>query len=199
MKLWYFTLSLLVVLGCSRPEFFVGTGGKYNAGKEEIIKQRGADMDKAIINLEAVALEDPTYKDSLTLLGRAYYRRERYNDAKLILQRALVVNQKDEIAWLTLGLTQLRLGENDRGLQSIQGGLTLLSKANQEGYKGHEVWDRGGKVKIAVRRAVVAAQKGLEAGTKDSLIRSVEATLSSIDDEEFHQYLERNQIYRDQY
>jgi tetratricopeptide (TPR) repeat protein len=199
MKLWNLMLILSMILGCSRPDLFIGTGGRYNAGREEVSKQRGANIDKAIVNLEAVAREDPTYKDTLTLLGRAYYRRERYNDAKLILQRALVVNQKDEIAWLILGVTQLRLGENDAGLQSIRGGLTLLSKANQEGYRGYEVWDRGGTVKIAVRRAVIDAQKGLDAGNKDALIRSIETTLASIDREEFHQHIERNQVIRDQY
>ena len=198
MKFGYLVLGLFVVVGCSRPDYFVGTGGKYNAGKQEIIKRRGANLDKAIINLETVARDDPTYKDSLTLLGRAYYRRARYDDAKLILQRALVVNKDDEIAWLTLGLAQLRLGENGRGLQSIQGGLTLLSKANRDGYKGYEVWDVAGKVGVAVRRAVFEAQKGLD-GNKDGLIRSVEVALASIDDEEFHQRFERNRVYRDQY
>jgi len=198
MKIWYFALCLLVVLGCSRPDYFVGVGGKYNAGKEEIIKRQGANLDKAIVNLETVAREDPTYKDSLTLLGRAYYRRARYDDAKLILQRALVLNKNDEIAWLTLGLSQLRLGENGRGLQSIQGGLTLLSKANREGYRGYEVWDRGGRVGIAVRRAVFVAQKGLENGNKEGMIKSVEAALTAIDEEEFMQVFERNQVYRDQ-
>ena len=197
MKVGYLMLGLFVVVGCSRPDYFVGTGGKYNAGKQEIIKRRGANLDKAIINLETVARDDPTYKDSLTLLGRAYYRRARYDDAKLILQRALVVNKDDEIAWLTLGLAQLRLGENGRGLQSIQGGLTLLSKANREGYRGYEVWDRAGRVGVAVRRAVFEAQKGLD-GNKDGLIRSVETALGSIDDEEFMQMFERNQIYRDE-
>jgi tetratricopeptide (TPR) repeat protein len=198
MRPWYLTLSLVVILGCSRPDYFVGVGGKYNAGKEEIIKRHGANLDRAIINLETVARDDPTYKDSLTLLGRAYYRRARYGDAKLILQRALVLNKNDEIAWLTIGLAQLRLGENGRGLQSIQGGLTLLSKANREGYMGYEAWDVAGKVGIAVRRAVFAAQKGLENGNKEALIKSVEVALASIDEEEFHQKFERVQVYRDQ-
>ena len=199
MGLRYVALGLFVVLGCSRPDYFIGVGGKYNAGKQEIVKRQGANLDKAIVNLETVARDDPTYRDSLTLLGRAYYRRARYGDAKLVLQRALVVNKDDEIAWLTLGLAQLRLGENGRGLQSIQGGLTLLSKANRDGYKGYEVWDVNGKVGVAVRRAVFTAQKGLENGNKEGLIRSVETALVSIDEEEFYQMFERNQVYRDQY
>ncbi len=198
MKTWHFALCVLVALGCSRPDYFLGTGGKYNAGKEEILKRRGADIDKAIVNLEAVASDEPTYKDTLTLLGRAYYRKKRYSDARHILERALVVDGKDDIAWLSLGITQLRLGENENGLKSLRGGLTLLSKVNGEGYRGYDAWDRGGKVAIALRRAVFTVQKGLENSNRDSIIRSVEALLASIDDEEFYQLIEKNQVYRDQ-
>ena len=55
-------------------------------------------MNRAIIALESVVKEDPTYRDSLTLLGRAYYRQGRYQDARQILMRAVAVNKDDEIA-----------------------------------------------------------------------------------------------------
>ena len=198
MRFWYLALSLSAFLGCSRPDYFVGIGGNYNAGKQEILKRRGADLDKAIVHLETVARDDPKYKDSLTLLGRAYYRRDRYGDAKAILQRALAVNKDDEIAWLALGLSELRLGESAKGLQYVQGGLTLLSRANREGYKDYARWDRAGKVSLALRRAVFAAHKGLENGNKEDLIRSVETVLTSIDEEEFFQVFEKADVYRDQ-
>ncbi|HME61909.1 MAG TPA: tetratricopeptide repeat protein, partial [Candidatus Binatia bacterium] len=69
-------------------------------------------MDKAIVALESVVGQDPTYKSSLTYLGRAYYRKGRYRDAFAILQRAVAVNKEDEQAWLVLGVTELRLGQN---------------------------------------------------------------------------------------
>ena len=55
-------------------------------------------MDRAVVALEAVVMADPTYKDSLTYLGRAYYRKGRYQDAFAILQRASAVNPDNEIA-----------------------------------------------------------------------------------------------------
>ena len=64
-------------------------------------------MDKAVVSLEYVVSQDPTYKNSLTYLGRAYYRKERYKDAYVILQRAVAVNKDDEIAWLALGLVAM--------------------------------------------------------------------------------------------
>ena len=179
-------LGLAFVPGCGRPAFLVGigTGGKYLAAKEEITRKRGGNIDKAIFNLETVVRENPTYYDSLTLLGRAYYMKGRYGDARLILQRALAVDREDEIAWLVLSMTQLRLGENEQGLETVQGGLTLFSKVSTEGYRGYLYWDRAGKVRIALRRAVLLARKGLE--EKDNLVRSLENLLAVIDEEEWY-------------
>jgi tetratricopeptide (TPR) repeat protein len=185
VSLWVFVISLALA-SCTRPAFLggIGTSGKYLEAKEEITRKRGGNIDKAIVSLETVVREDPTYRDSLTLLGRAYYKRERYGDAKLILQRALAVNKEDEIAWLTIGLAELRLGENERGLEATQGGLTLFSKVSTEGYRGYKYWDRAGQVKIATRRAVNEARKGL--GEKENLVRSVENLLAAIDEEEWN-------------
>jgi len=83
-------------------------------------------MDRAVSALETVVRDDPTYKDSLTLLGRAYYRQERFADAHVILQRAVAVNKDDEIAWMTLGITQLRLNDNARGMESLKGAVTAV-------------------------------------------------------------------------
>ncbi len=186
---WLLTVSLMLV-SCSRPAFFtgIGTGGKYLEAKGEITSKRGGNIDKAIVNLETVVRDDPTYRDSLTLLGRAYYKRERYGDAKLILQRALAVDKDDEIAWIALGISQLRLGENEKGLEATQGGLTLFSKVSTGGYRGYKYWDRAGKVRITFRRAVIEVRKGLE--EKENVIRSVENLFAAIDEEEFNLRLE---------
>jgi len=183
--------NLVLASACSRPAFLVGigTGGRYSEAREEISRRRGGNVDKAILNLETVVREDPTYKDSLTLLGRAYYIKGRYGDARLILQRALAVNKEDEIAWMVLGITQLRLGENDKGLEALRGGLTLFSKNSVESYRGYTYWDRAGKVKIALRRAIFVAQKGLE--EKENLIRSMENFLAVVDEEEWNLVIER--------
>ena len=107
-------------------------------------------MDRAVVALEYVVSQDPTYKDSLTYLGRAYYRKERYQDAYAILQRAVAVNKDDEIAWLALGATQLRLGQNDKGIETLKGGITLASKVLGEGYRNYERWDIRGIIRASV-------------------------------------------------
>jgi len=183
-------VGLQLLLGCSRPDWFVGVGGKYNEGKYEMLRRVGGDMDKAIDRFESIAKEDPTYRDSLTQLGRAYYKKGRYQDAHVILQRAVALNSQDDIAWLIFGLSQLRLGDNEKGLETVRGGLTLFAKATADNsYRGYKSWDPNDRVKIALRRAVFVAVKGIEA--KDDVIRSVESMLSAVDDEEFYQMFEK--------
>lgn len=179
------SLGLLLAIGfsalvaCGRPPG-LGMGGRYLDGRAEVTRQRG-NIKQAIVKLEEVAQKDPFYRDSLTLLGRAYYKDRRYRDALDILGRALAVKEEDEIAWLALGLAQLRLGDGENGLASIKGGLTLLARVSKEGYRGHPYWDRNGSVRAALRRAVVEATKGLE--EKRRIIQSTEALLARVDEE----------------
>lgn len=173
--------AFVLVVGCGRPQGF-GLGGGYLEGKREVTRGRGGDIDLAIVKLENVVKRDPLYGDSLTLLGRAYYKRGRYKDASQILQRAVVVDKKDEIAWTVLGLTQMRVGDDQRGRETLKGGLTLLARATKNGYKDIEFWDRNRAVASALRRTVFLATKGLE--EKENLIRQTEELLQRIDDEE---------------
>jgi tetratricopeptide (TPR) repeat protein len=171
---------------CTAPNWYFGLGGKYNAANIELMRGRGADLEKAIGNLESIVKEDPSYRDSLTLLGKAYYRKGRYYDAFAILQRALAVNKDDEIAWLFYGLTQIKVGENEKGLETIKGGLTLLGKAMRNGnYRDHPAWDPRGTVRASLNRAVFQALKGLQ--ERENLIQVTEGLLARVDEEEWFQ------------
>ena len=162
------------------PRF--GIGGRYNEGREQFTRGRGGDMDRAVSALEAVVQQDPTYRDSLTLLGRAYYRKGRYQDANQILQRALVVNKNDEVAWLTLGMTQLQLGQDERGVETLKGALTLVSKVVTKGYRGYPEWDIKGGVRSAISRSALEVTKGVE--DKENILRACDTLLTRMDDEE---------------
>jgi tetratricopeptide (TPR) repeat protein len=157
-------------------------------GKDEFLKGREGNMDRAITELESVVRGDPTYKDSLTLLGRAYYRKGRYEDAKQVLTRALAVNKEDAIAWVALALTQLRLGEDQKGLETFKGAVTLLSQVSVNGYRGYPDWDSNRLVRSSIRRTVFLAKKGLD--EKKRLIRAAETLLVRIDDEENFQRID---------
>lgn len=175
-------ICYLLVCSCGLSIPRLGKAGRYLEGRDQFLRGRGGDMDKAIAALESVVSEDPAYRDSLTLLARAYYRKGRYQDAYKIIPRALAVNKDDEIAWIILGLTQLRLGDDTKGLETIQSGITLLSRAAVDGYRGFSTWDTRGLVRSSIRRAAFLATKGLE--EKEQLIQAVEALLTRMDDEE---------------
>jgi len=170
---------------CSKPDWSFGSGGKYNEASMELIRGRAGNLDKAIQDLQFVVQENPTYRDSLTLLGKAYYRKGRYYEAYSIIQRALAVNRDDEIAWLIFGLSQIRVGENAKGLETIKGGLTLMAKAMKDDYRGYALWDPRGTVRNMLNRAVFQALKGLE--ERETLIQVNEQLLARIDEEEWFQ------------
>ncbi len=176
----------LLASGCSFMDFrlpALGKAGKYRTAEMELAKTGGTGANTAVPLLEAIVKKNPFYRDTLTLLGRAYYQQRRYQAALQILQRAVLVNNDDEIAWLLLGLTQLRLGNNQQGLESLKGGLSLLyEKATKYDYRGFESWDRNTLVQSSIRRAIFQVQKGgLE--NKQKLIRSGELILIRIDEE----------------
>src|SRR5215204_4164860 len=108
-------ILLMALIGCNHAIPRFGTGGRYEEGRDQFFRGKGGDMDRAVEALEYVVSRDPLYKDSLTYLGRAYYRKGRYQDAFAILQRAVALNKDDEVAWIALGLTQMRLGQTDKG------------------------------------------------------------------------------------
>jgi len=184
MFIHYLSIILIAVFvsSCWRPAG-IGIGGQYFDGKTEIVKGRHGDVNKAVSHLEYVVVRDPYYKDSLTLLGRAYYMGGRYQDAYQILRRALTIRPEDEVAWISLGLTELRLGNDAKGLESLKGGVTLLAKESKGGYRGVEFWDSEGYVRTAMRRTVLAVMKGIE--EKERIIQNGELLLSRIDDEEW--------------
>ena len=177
------SLVFLVVLSAcasSLPRW--GAGGHYEAGKEEFLRGKGGNMDRAIAELETVVRENPTYKDSLTLLGRAYYNKARYQDAAAILQRAVVVKKDDEIAWIVLGAARLRLNQNEEGLEAMKGGISLLSRAAVDGYRNYPMWDTRGLIRASIRRTAFILTK--EGNNKDEILSEVNTLLSRIDDED---------------
>lgn len=169
--------------GCWRPAG-IGVGGKYNDALTELGKTpRGGQVNKAIVDLEYVVRRNPKYLDSLTQLGRAYYYAQRYDSAFEVLKRALALNREDEIGWIVLGLTQMQRGDDEAGLESLKGGLTLLAKATRDGYKDFtdEFWDSRGVVRRALRRSIALARKGVV--EKRRLIQTGELLLHRIDRE----------------
>jgi tetratricopeptide (TPR) repeat protein len=182
-------LLCLTCAACTHTIPSLGQSGHYLEGRDQFLRGAGGDMNRAASALESVVRADPTYKDSLTLLGRVYYRQGRYADAYVILQRAVAVNKDDEIAWLTLGMTQLRLNDNERGLESLKGAVTILSKVAVPGYREFKDWDLNSQVRTMLRRCALLITKGVEA--KDEILRASESLLVRMDDEENYQRIQK--------
>jgi tetratricopeptide (TPR) repeat protein len=177
------------------PRF--GLGGRYQEGVDQFMRGRGGDMDTAVAALEHVVSQDPTYKSSLTYLGRAYYRKGRYQDAFAVLQRALAVDKDDEMAWIAFGLTQLRLNQNDKGIESLKGGITLANKVWVDGYHNYLYWDTRGLIRASLRRSAFLLTKGID--EKDGIIQNTDRLLALVDDEENFQKNTRRQNERPLY
>ena len=175
-------LVAFLIYGCSNSMPRFGTGGRYEEGRDQFLRGRGGDMDKAVVAFEAVVTVDPTYKDSLIYLGRAYYRKGRYQDAFAILQRALAVNPDNEIAWISLGMTQLQLGQNEKGIETLKGGITLASKVMVEGYHNYEKWDIRRTIQASIRRSAFLLISDSQA--KEKILQSLSQLLAQVDDEE---------------
>lgn len=189
--------AVVLAIACTHPIPRLGTAGLYLDGRDQFLRGKGGDIDRAVNSLEAVVKVDPSYKDSLTLLGRAYYEKERYRDAYAVLQRAIAINKDDEIAWLTLGLAQLRLEQDQKGIESLQGAITLLSKVSVRGYRDYPDWDSNKQVSVAIRRCAFLVAKGVEA--KTDILRSSEALLARMDDEENFQRINKPRQFQREY
>ena len=176
------SIVFMILVGCKFDVPRFGVGGRYEEGRDQFLRGRGGDMDKAIVALESVVGQDPTYKSSLTYLGRAYYRKGRYQDAFAILQRAVAVNNADEQAWLVLGASELRLGQNEKGVETLKGGVTLANKTMVDGYHDYLYWDSRGLVRASLRRTAFLLTKGVEE-TKN-IIESTDRLMTLIDDED---------------
>jgi tetratricopeptide (TPR) repeat protein len=178
-----FGIVLSLISGCGVRLPSLGLEGKYRMGRSLYTKPQKAGVSEAIPYLEEVAKKDPYHKDTLTLLGRAYYDRKRYQEALWVLTKSLEINRQDEIAWATLGITQLQLGEDGKGMESLQNGLVLLNKAAKSGYRGYLNWDPNSLVRNQIRKTILQiAEEGLNG--KEQIIRSTENLLTRVDNEE---------------
>jgi len=181
----YFSLLLIffcITLACNFNTPRLGIGGRYEEGREQFLRGRSGNMDTAVVALQNVVSQDPTYKDSLTYLGRAYYRQGKFEDAYVVLQRALAVNNNDEIAWISFGLTQLQLGQNEKGVETLKGGITLASRVMVDGYRHYMYWDTRGLIRASIRRSALLLAKGAE--EREGIIQNTDRLLALVDDED---------------
>ena len=89
-------------------------------------------------------------------LGRADYATERYSQARQELERALAINNEDNVARLYLGLTLARLGDRDNGLKDIQSAMQglydwMVYVQQHFRYSYGQFWDINGTIRAAIQ------------------------------------------------
>jgi len=72
--------------------------------------------------------------------------------------------------------------QNEKGIETLKGGITLASKVMVEGYHHYERWDIRGTIRTAIRRGAFYLTKGVE--EKENIIQSTDRLLALIDEEE---------------
>jgi hypothetical protein len=68
--------------------------------------------------------------------------------------------------------------QNEKGIETLKGGITLASKVMAEGYHDYERWD----IRGTIRRCAFYLTKGVE--EKENIIQSTVRLLALIDEEE---------------
>jgi tetratricopeptide (TPR) repeat protein len=115
---------LLLLAGCAG----IGTGGQFTAGRQALLV---GDPESALGYFLGAAQRDPNYvfigsnfKQGIwTYVGRAQYLTKRYPEARASLDRALDMDQNDNMGRLYLGLTLARSGDLSRGVKEIENGM----------------------------------------------------------------------------
>jgi Tfp pilus assembly protein PilF len=143
-------VSLILVLsGCA----VVTTAGDIAQGREAML---AGNYQLALDYFWAGDEVDPNYtygaelrEGVLSFLGRAQYLTGNYAQARQTLEKNLAHHRSDNVARLYLGLTLVRLGEQQAGLTNIQRGMSgiysWLNYLNENfRFEFGQGWDPGG-------------------------------------------------------
>jgi len=123
------TILLLAGLlaGCASLE----VGGNFQSGRQALLRNQA---EQALPYFLGAAQKDPDYvyrsmyfrEGIWTYVGRTEYTLGKLKDARQSLERALAKDQDDNLARLYLGLTLMRGGEHERGIEELRAGMAGL-------------------------------------------------------------------------
>jgi tetratricopeptide (TPR) repeat protein len=143
------------VSGCTSLE----VGGELQSGRRAWF---AGDNETALAYFQSAAHKDPSYVYGTALqqgiwsyVGRAEYAVGQFPQARQSLERALSLNQPEDVARLYLGLTLARSGDQRRGLAEIEGGMKGIHSwleyiANAYRFSFGQFWDPGRNIRAAI-------------------------------------------------
>ena len=159
MKTLYFLVALsfsVLISGCAT----IQTAGQIEQGRQALFV---GNNQTALAYFQQAAQADPNAIYGATLrmgvfsfLGQAEYLTGNYAQARQTLQKALVQHPQDHVARLYLGLTEVRLGDRQRGLRDIENGMKGIAAFlnylnNNFAYSFGQFWDPGGTIRASIK------------------------------------------------
>jgi len=150
-------LSLLISLSACTSFY---TGSDVAAGRRALL---GGNNETALTYFQSAAQRDPNYKYGtafqqgiLSYVGRSEYAIGRLPQARETLEKALTANRDEDIARLYLGLTYARIGDRQRGLKDIEGGMRGINDWIEWVTEAHrfsfgQFWDPAREIRTAIQ------------------------------------------------
>jgi tetratricopeptide (TPR) repeat protein len=159
MKALYYLVALsfsVLLSGCATFQ----SAGQIEAGRQALFV---GNNQAALGYFQQAAQADPNAvygatlrMGILTYLGQAQYLTGNYAQARQTLQKALLQHPQDHVARLYLGLTEVRLGDRQRGLRDIENGMKGIAAflnylSNNFAYSFGQFWDPGGTIRASIK------------------------------------------------
>ena len=121
MKIRFMAISVIWLLATCTS---LRVGSQFQSGRQALLRN---EPEQALGYFLEVAKQNPNYvhqsmyfrEGIWTYLGRTQYQLGMLKEARQSLERALSLDRDDHMARLYLGLTQMREGENERGLNEL--------------------------------------------------------------------------------
>lgn len=154
-----FILSLSIVVLLSACTSFQ-VGSDVAAGRRALM---AGNNETALAYFQSAAQKDPNYKYGsayqqgvLSYVGRTEYAVGRLPQARETLEKALSANRDEDLTRLYLGLTLARIGDRQRGLSEIEGGMkgiqAFLDYVNEAfRFSFGQFWDPANAIRSAIQ------------------------------------------------
>ena len=151
-------LSSLLISLSACTSFYAG--GDVAAGRRAML---AGNNEAALAYFQSAAQIDPSYKYGTAFqqgiwsyVGRSEYAVGRLPQARETLEKALTTNRDEDIARLYLGLTYARIGDRQRGLKEIEGGMRGINDWLEWVTEAHrfsfgQFWDPAREIRTAIQ------------------------------------------------
>ena len=154
------SILLLSILSLLSACTSLQVGSDIAAGRRALM---AGNNETALAYFQSAAQKDPNYRYGtayqqgvLSYVGRTEYAVGRLPQARTTLEKALSANRDEDLTRLYLGLTLARIGDRQRGLSEIEGGMkgihAFLDYVNEaHRFSFGQFWDPAKAIRLAIQ------------------------------------------------